>query len=177
MITCVKGAETPLLTLEEVKAHLRLDHTYEDDYLNTLIQTATAALEQETGRSFLAKQWRVDYAIHSGTHRHRIELPYPPLIRIETLNHVHTAMRRPLKRYSLDINLSIPVLEFDACEGHMEIIYTAGYGPVPCAVPEPLRFATLALVGELYENRGLKGLESHSLALQLVRPYTIRRVW
>jgi uncharacterized phiE125 gp8 family phage protein len=177
MISCVKGADVPLLTLEEVKAHLRLDSTFEDDYLNTLIQTATAALEQETGRSFLTKQWRIDYGVPYGTHRQRIELPYPPLLSVETINHVYEAIRRPIKRYSVDINLSVPVLEFDISGGHVEITYTAGYGAWPTAVPEPLRYATLALVGELYENRGLKGLESHSLALQLVRPYTIRRIW
>ena len=42
----------PLLTLDEVKAHLRVDSDYEDDYITSLVSVATDEAEEVTRRRF-----------------------------------------------------------------------------------------------------------------------------
>lgn len=43
-----QSPETEPVTLEDVKAHLRLDHESEDELLNSLIAAAREYLEQQT---------------------------------------------------------------------------------------------------------------------------------
>ena len=55
MLTLLEPSGIDVVSLAEVKAHLRLDQPYEDDYLQTLIQSATEHVEQYLGRSLIAK--------------------------------------------------------------------------------------------------------------------------
>jgi uncharacterized phiE125 gp8 family phage protein len=176
MITMIQESKTPLFTLEEVKAHLRLDHSFEDEYLSTLIKSATAILETWTGRSFLEKTWLCLHRVCSDLHRQHIELSHPPLIKIRSIHHVYEHIRRPLKRFSVNHSQTIPVVECHSDATNVEVMYTAGYGASPGDVPEPLRLATLLLAGDLYEQRGDTTLENNKLMMQLVHSYKIIRV-
>lgn len=48
----VQRPTEPLLTLDEVKAHLRVDSDYEDDYIASLVSVATDEAEEVTRRRF-----------------------------------------------------------------------------------------------------------------------------
>src|SRR5476651_2351214 len=59
MLTRIKTLDILPVGLSEVKAHLRLDHAHEDEYLRTLIQAAVGFVEEYLGRSLLTQTWRI----------------------------------------------------------------------------------------------------------------------
>ena len=46
MFDVIKRTETPVVSLQQVKAHLRLDHAEDDEYLLYLISVATEWVEE-----------------------------------------------------------------------------------------------------------------------------------
>jgi hypothetical protein len=59
MLTVLKPAEIEVVSLVEVKAHLRLDHSFEDDYLLMVIQAATQSVETYLGKSLISRTWQL----------------------------------------------------------------------------------------------------------------------
>ena len=57
-MTLVAAPTTEPVSLEEAKAHLRIDTTDEDALISALIHTATARAEQFTGRALVTQTWR-----------------------------------------------------------------------------------------------------------------------
>jgi uncharacterized phiE125 gp8 family phage protein len=55
----ITPATAEALTLAEVKAHLRLDASDEDDLLATLIRVAREHLERTSGLCLMAQAWRL----------------------------------------------------------------------------------------------------------------------
>jgi len=47
------------LVLDQVKAHLNIDYTNDDAYLQTLIAVATAKAEQITRRRLITQTWKL----------------------------------------------------------------------------------------------------------------------
>ena len=47
MYDVIKKSEIPVVSLQQVKAHLRLDHAEDDDYLLHLITVATEWVEEK----------------------------------------------------------------------------------------------------------------------------------
>lgn len=80
MLTLLKDSEIDVVSLAEVKAHLRLDHA-EDDYLTTLIKSATNYVENYLGKTLISKTWRVikQFNEEKGLGLQEVILPYPPL--------------------------------------------------------------------------------------------------
>lgn len=58
MIIILKKAVTSVLDIKTLKAHLRIDHDYEDDYLNILANAATDILEKAIGISIMKKKYK-----------------------------------------------------------------------------------------------------------------------
>lgn len=55
----ITAATTPVLTLIEAKAHLRVDTSDEDALITSLITAATETAEQRTGRALMAQTWEL----------------------------------------------------------------------------------------------------------------------
>lgn len=58
--------------------------------------------------------------------------------------------------------------------GFVRIVYEAGYGETPEAVPAPIRNAILQYAAFLYENRGDINAEPPQAVLDLLKPYVVR---
>src|SRR5262245_54066604 len=70
------------LTLTEVKAHLRVDHTEEDDLIQLLLQSATdfvAGEEGFLGRGWIDQTWQLTLDAFP---ENEIKIPLPPLIQV-----------------------------------------------------------------------------------------------
>lgn len=151
-----------LLTLEELRLHLKLDTTFgvhEDDTLVAeLLTAAHEYAEHYTSRSFGQQTLELALdAFPSGP----IQLPRGPVTSIVSVTYVDTQQATIVldgASYSLDDYLMpawlAPAYSTDWPEAldvpnAVKVRYTAGASTLPSAV----RAALLLLVGHLYENR------------------------
>jgi uncharacterized phiE125 gp8 family phage protein len=164
-----------VVSLDEAKAHMRVDHDDDDDYIESLVEVATATIDGPTGwlgRCLVEQtlEWRgPGFGPRDG------RLPYPPVSEIESVKYVDgtgTEQTVPDTDYRLVGQPNQPrvVLGYGAswpsARGQDEAVrirYTAGWpveteGEGDDAVttwtgPAPIKHAILILVSELYENR------------------------
>lgn len=149
------------VTLDEVKAHLRIEHADEDAYLESMIAAATAHLEAVTGRKLLTQVWRqyLDGPPPDGLVRLAVE-PVRAIVAVRIYDGEGVSREVPLEGMELDRISSPPRLVFSqalqpgkALNG-IEIDIEAGHGEAAIDLPDVLRRALLLLVAHAYEFRG-----------------------
>lgn len=176
-------AEEPV-TLEEARAHLRLDATAEDGLLAALITAARGALEGQTRRAFVTQGWRLVLNQWPGA---EVTLPLAPVSAVTavTLHDTDGDHAVDPSAYETALAGDAPLL---ACVAGwpapvkriagISIDFTAGYGAA-ANVPQPLKLAILLLATHWFENRepvslGETGRELPLDVASLIAPY--RRV-
>lgn len=87
-ITLVNAPTTAPIHLDEVKSHLRVDHTSEDDLITGLIRSAVARAESLANLSLLTRVY--DYRLNSFPCRSFIRLPHAPLRTVASIQYVDT---------------------------------------------------------------------------------------
>ena len=174
VVATASGTGDRPLSVADAKAHLRIvDNTDDDDYIGTLIDTATAWCEDFCERTFADKQYTVAF---DDWPAHRIELPRPP-VRLNataasatvTLTYVDTGgttqtltwAQSGTQQFRLDRDhvpalvyplylASWPAARLD--DKSVQITYLAGYGGAS-SVPKPAVHAMKMLIGHWYANR------------------------
>jgi uncharacterized phiE125 gp8 family phage protein len=153
----------PAVSLEEAKAHLRIDTADADDELEALIPAATAFIENETRQSLVDSTFLL--ALDSFPAGRTIRLPRPPLKSVESVKYLdadgaHQTLSPSL--YTVDAvtmpgrivlhgGESWPATADQA--NAVEIRFTAGYGDVTDDVPRLLRQGVLLMLGHMWEHR------------------------
>jgi uncharacterized phiE125 gp8 family phage protein len=186
MLYRLTASPVPLISLQEIKTHLRLDHALEDEYLQNLIHSATEWVEHEIGRALLCQTW---VKIHQPSEKASgelsfdqqaiilIDLEYPPLIEIVSINTLLAGgAKKPLKRYVLNTNHLMPRLSLGYNHHAIAITYRCGYGDRPTAVPATLRQAVLTVVTQFYENRSQAADLKTPLLQSLLNPFRVMRI-
>jgi uncharacterized phiE125 gp8 family phage protein len=176
----------PLISLQEIKTHLRLDHALEDEYLENLIQGSTEWVEHEIGRALLHQTWVM---IQQQGEHHRehifdqqttiiIDLPYPPIVEILSIETVLADdVKRPIRRYVLNTNHLMPRIFLGYQKHPICVTYRCGYGERPMAVPPTLRQAVMTVATQLYENRNQSTeLLKTPLLQSLLNPFRVMRI-
>jgi uncharacterized phiE125 gp8 family phage protein len=186
MLTRLKMADMPPVGLSEVKAHLRLDHAHEDEYLNSLIHAAVGFVEEYLGRSLLTQTWRLvwekekSYPPQLSTTSQdmcAVCLPYPPLQAIVSVNRLlSNGEKVRIRRHRLEMNHQVPKLCFADVNDPVEIDYDAGYGDRPSDIPPVIRQAIIFSVADYYENRESGTIARNSLARDLLDTYRVMRL-
>jgi len=150
------------LTLAQVRAHLRLDQTDEDDLLTALIRTAREHLERETGLCLLAQRWRLylDGWPMGGV----IPIARSPVQAVDAVtvyasdgtasdvsleDHLLDGAGRPVRLWLRD-----PPAPERRMNG-IEIDFSAGYGEAGTDVPGTLIRAMLIHVAFMFAFRGV----------------------
>lgn len=137
------------VTVEEVKQHLRIDGSEEDNYLASLITVARQRAEEYTRRAFISQTWelaldRADKMIY---------LPKPPVELIESVT-LDGREVDPKNYELLGSNVFYPKIPLNTVKPYGLVIrFISGYGDNPEHVPQAIRQAILMLVGHLYEAR------------------------
>ena len=166
------GAQAEPVTLAEVKDHLRVDHTNDDDYINSLIIVATDYTENITGRSLIEKTYDYYADCFPPIYSIAIELDAPPLISVTSIKYYDEAdveQTWSAAEYVVDTDqLSKgkvypgrdylwPATRLFPKSVHIEFIagYESTSSPqdLPENIPVELKQAMLLLIGHLYENR------------------------
>jgi uncharacterized phiE125 gp8 family phage protein len=152
----------PILTIEEVKAHLRVDHADEDLLIAGLIDAATAHIDGYNGilgRALVTQTWTVDFP----TFRNRLDIPLGP-IQSATIQYydstdtqrtlatsVYAVLSDGLGPYiTLKYNQQWP--QTWTRDDAVKVTFVAGYGAA-AAVPVAIRAAMLLLIAHWYDNR------------------------
>jgi uncharacterized phiE125 gp8 family phage protein len=147
---------SPLLTLAEMKAHLRRDDDFDDTYITALGEAAADYLDAAngvTGRALVTQTWR------QSSRRLDVEtkIHLQPVASITSVSYLDDGVLTaidPSEYYlangSLYITGDIPGA--DDVENAYQIVFVAGYG-APSDVPVVFRHAALLLVATWYEVR------------------------
>jgi uncharacterized phiE125 gp8 family phage protein len=167
------------VTLDEAKAHLKVDTTDDDALITRLIAAARARAEWHTGRAFITQSWM----LWSDCWAKRVEIPLPPLQTVTAVT-VHapdgTATVIDPSAYTVDAASQparilfgcIPPIALRAINA-VSIAFDAGYGATADDVPAPVREAILEITAELYVHRGDGPEEVSPAALALLAPYRV----
>ena len=178
----VPPAEFPI-TLAELKEHLRITDTDEDTYLSSLIEAATATVEQFLGRKLITQQLKVtmdcqcDNPWWSGTVvapesaltgvPREYELPWLPVQMVDEVATYTEADNRLVfaatnyRVSSADPDLWARVVLREGAiwptdlrnVDSIETLYTVGYGTAS-EVPPSIKQGVLIVAAYMYENRG-----------------------
>ncbi|MFN3867621.1 MAG: head-tail connector protein [Hyphomicrobiaceae bacterium] len=156
------GPNLEPVTIEEVKAHLRVDASDEDALLASLVLTSRLHIEAALGIALVNQSWRMvlDVWPKSGI----VAMPIGPVMSIEEVRvlgahgDVSTVAS---ETYHLDVagrpQRLVPHAGTWPDPGRrtagIEIDLVAGYGAAAQDVPAPIRQALLLLIAHWYEHR------------------------
>ena len=167
------------ISLDEAKAHLRVEHNEEDSQIQAWITSARVASENDTKRVYITQIWELILnALPDGG---VIKLPPPATPVQEILSIKVNGKEEPLDNFAIDTynaqialkpGYSLPKLNFPV--GGLVVTFNAGFGE-SSDVPAPLKSAILLRVGHFYLNReavGLATLKALPMAVEsLELPY------
>lgn len=156
------------VTLAEAKAHLKIDHTADDDYLKDfVIPAARRFAETLTRRSFLQQTWILRLG---GFIDDPIVLPRPPLSSVSSITYLDSngdsqtwatteyTVEKPTGEYALHGRIwlayskSYPTTR-DVVDS-VTVTFVAGYGTAASAVPVGIKHGVLMVSEDLYRQRG-----------------------
>ena len=158
-------AEEPI-TLQEAKAHLRVDGTADDALISALIQAARQHIDGRDGwlgRALMQQTW--DYAIDEFPDADFIPLPLAPVQSITSITYTDTngaSQTFSSASYVLGADLAWKPrvnlgygLSWASTRGvpdAVKVRFVAGYANA-ADVPGPIKAALLLMIGHLHENR------------------------
>ena len=163
IVLSVEPSEEPV-SIEEAKAHLRVDIEDDDNLILNLITAARKKTETILKRSLITQT--LIYYPDEWPDGDYIELPLPPLQSVTSVIYTDYAgtattltqntdyvadIKKDPGRVVLDYGMTWPTTTLDVTSP-IAITYQAGYGTVE-DVPMPIRQAILILVSDFYENR------------------------
>lgn len=167
MLTKLIDAPAEPVTVDEIKTHLRIDATTEDNYLASLIAAARMEAENRLQRTLIETTWRMTLDRFPD----EIELQMPAILAATEVRYIDTAGVEQVMDpagYVLD-NIREPGWLVPAFGGAwpgtrdqvnaVRVTYTAGYfaggtnEQKRAAVPMPIRQWIMLAVGRSYEFR------------------------
>ncbi|MFA5387050.1 MAG: head-tail connector protein [Candidatus Paceibacterota bacterium] len=169
MLTLLDPPVEPVLTLQEVKDYLRVDHGDDDVLILGLIEAARQRFDGGDGilgRCLRPQVWRLDCQVVPN------RLPLPPTLEVQEIDYLDTDGTRtvwPSDQYRTILGgrwggIIVPLQGFDfpsviASDDPdiFRVTFRAGYqdlsSPANEPVPEPIRIAMKMLIGDMFENR------------------------
>lgn len=151
------------VTLDEVKAHLRVDGAEDDAALTALIPAARIFIERALGRALLTQGWSL--TLDAWPDGPFLVLPIGPVQAVSLVTTYaadDTGTAFAAAHTFLDVASDPPRLVLRGSQpwpapgrraNGIEIALTAGYGDTGADVPDPLRHALLLLIAHWFERR------------------------
>lgn len=147
----------PVVTVEEARTHLKVEHNDEDTLITDMIAAATGHIDGPDG--WLGRALGVQtLEARCEVFRDAMPLPYPPIVDIVSVKHLDAeGVERTVLASDYEVRGSLIGLAFGrrwpSVGCHPEAVsvrYRAGYA----AVPAPIKAAILMMVDDLFRNRG-----------------------
>ncbi|RMF66234.1 MAG: hypothetical protein D6740_13260 [Alphaproteobacteria bacterium] len=169
--------------LATVKARLGLTTTAGDGEIQRLIRAASALVEDHLRRTLITRSWRL---VRDGWPEHRaLCLPRPPLQTVDSVRWRDASgqwQTLPATSYAVETapepgfllkTDGQPWPATDGRAGSVEVLFTAGYGPDPSAVPEPLAGAIIELVAAAHDEGGWRLPPITGQLAEMLAPYRV----
>lgn len=202
MIEVVEKPVDALITLEEAKAHLHVDHTDDDALILAYVQAASERLDGPAGicgRAFRVQRLRLSLPGFC----EQIELPYPPLVAVHGVTYLDSngdeqtfAAAGQWRVIGIGAEqggrivplygVQWPSLLATADPDLVRIEFSAGYvsasSPDDDAVPKAIKNACKLMVGDWYEFRPSTVIGTTAAQLlhgveMLIAPYRVAGVY
>lgn len=161
VIVSVAPAIEPV-SLDEMKLHLRVDHSDEDTLIAALISAAREQAEAFTNRAFIEQT----LILRLNKFPEVIKLPRPPLISLTSIAYLDgSGVSQTLSSGLYRLGSSHEPARITEAYGQtwpttydvedaVTVTYKAGYGTAATSVPASIKAAIKLIVEALYENRG-----------------------
>lgn len=162
--------EVQALTIEEVRQHLHIDDVPdENDYLNSLIATATDYIEGIDGiigKALITQTWKVNAGAWPDC---RFRLPLSPVQSIASVMYYdgdgvqqsfssdYWLLYRDDASAYVDWITGASFPSLYSRDDAVEVTFVAGYGDTAESVPAAIKHAMKLLIGQWYENREATG--------------------
>jgi uncharacterized phiE125 gp8 family phage protein len=167
---------TPI-SLEDVKAHLRITLSEDDALIAGLIRAATDMAEGFIGHPLIQRDCR-DILPARGDWQKLAQGPVQSITLVEGVPAEGSIFALPLADYAMDIDAGgtgwVRVLNKGSA-GRIRATYRAGIAANPNAVPEAIRLGLLHMTAHLFANRD-SGVEPPAAIVALWRPYRRMRL-
>jgi uncharacterized phiE125 gp8 family phage protein len=167
---------TPL-SLEEVKAHLRITLSDEDALIAGLIRAASDMAERFIGHALIQRDCS-DILPTRGDWQKLAQSPVQSIMLVEGIPAEGAIFALPAADYAVDIDAGgtgwVRVLNKGSA-GRMRVSYRAGLAANPNAVPEAIRLGLLHMTAHLFANRD-NVAEPPAAIVALWRPYRRMRL-
>lgn len=178
------------VSVDEAKAHLRVDGASEDALIASLILTSRLHIEAALGLALIEQGWRL--VLDAWPRDGVVKIPLSPVasltqVRVRNAagamepvgagNYVAVLVGRPQRIVRTNGAWPIPAVP----AAGIEIEFTAGFGAAAADVPAPIRQALLLLIAHWYEHRdpfeiGAPQTGIPSAVSRLLNPYRPVRV-
>jgi uncharacterized phiE125 gp8 family phage protein len=150
-----EAVTSEVVTLEEVKAHLKIDYDDENDLIAALIAQCRNRLETYCSIS-IGEQTKI--WVYDGKRCEEEEIPYGPVNEIVSVAYLEDTNPVTYEAQTAGEDYVIDGEEFKyfnpLAKGRWKVTYIAGYTD---NVPQALKLALLHEIAYRYENRGDKG--------------------
>lgn len=156
-----------LLTVEEIKAALRIDHSDEDAWIATARNAVTEHLDGYTGilgQCLLNQTWRQNYCGFPADGV--IRLPVGPVSTVSDVTYRDTSDAQQTLAGGVYAGPLVdavgPYLKLKFAQvwpatyerdDAVSVTFVAGYGSAASSVPARIKQAALLMIGDLYEHR------------------------
>jgi len=153
------------VSVDEAKAHMRVDIADDDALIAGLLKAARVYVEDHCRRKLISQSLTATLTDWNETGDFEIVLPFPPLVSVTSVKYYDTAgtlQTWASANYAVDTYATpgrireaygVTWPEQRDIENAIQIVYVAGYGSTAASVPEPLKLAIKMLAAHWYENR------------------------
>ncbi|UBR49814.1 hypothetical protein KF947_21300 [Halomonas sp. FeN2] len=145
--TLVEPPSVEPVSVAEAKVQAVIEHDEHDDMVSRLIMAARQEAEQITGRALITQTWRQRGNPQGGA----VELRRWPALEVVSVSDDRGVLLE--SEWIAQLGESPCVDPVDRFEGVVTVVYKAGYGIEPEAVPAPIRQWIVATAASLYEHR------------------------
>lgn len=168
----LEDAEIEPVTLDEAKAFLaiREGSARYDSLILSLVKSARIRCESSfrEGMSFLPTKWKMTGTLRAGFSGfgigQRFSLPYGPVLSVESVSYdtgfgyqtvdpEGAYLTEAGKGGGIRLAAALSLPWGGSVAPRLAIDYTAGYGPSPASVPEPVKIAILMMTANFFEFR------------------------
>lgn len=147
MYTLISKPITPIISLEEVKSYLKVEHDLEDKLISALIDAAENAANKYMLRYIRATKFEYFEQSSAST----IELRRARFSSVDKVSVLVGSEWIETDNYSISSDSDIyGVVKLGTAHSAVKIQFTVGYKEVPSA----LKTAILIIIANMFENRG-----------------------
>jgi uncharacterized phiE125 gp8 family phage protein len=158
----------PLISLSEAKAHLRVDYSDEDNYINGLILAAVSYLDGYSGRlgrALTTQTWTQDFPAFADP----LRLAVGDLIAVSSVTYYDATNAQQTLATSVYASATDTLGPYIGLKPDktwpttytrpdaVRVTWTAGFGATSASVPPAIKMAAFLLIGHWYANREATG--------------------